>query len=94
MTKINFKIEMNNFEYIDERSYSLPCQFAKLAADRAQQLSLNKNTSVVLLQKHSFKSQQAYFIEIDDNKCAFVYENEIKMDDSKSPNKIEAIDHV
>ncbi len=81
---------MNNFEQIEEAL----CLKAKLTEIRAEQLSLNKNDSLVLLQTHTFKSKQAYFVQTNDKKCAFVYKNEVEIVKNQSPNKIQAREDV
>jgi hypothetical protein len=57
---------------------NIPVIFAKLNVDKPE-CSLVKDDVVILLQKHKFKNQQAYYIESKGGKCTFVYEKDLEL---------------
>ena len=52
--------------------------FAKLLIDR-QDLLLKKDDTVYLIQKHTFKSKQVYYVELQNGQQAFIDENELDL---------------
>lgn len=53
-------------------------KFGKLLVNRPD-LYLKKDYVVHLIQKHTFKSKQAYYVQLQNGKYAFIYENELDL---------------